>query len=155
MSKNQEGPEPPPDWVNELAGCSPEDALRELAEVVETDTAKMDALPEALREGCGFRFEWGDQGVRFFSVTRNSPDMRMPDQAMTFSATPEEIVISTHAAAKPFRLKVRTEWNEKTGRRVLMVGDEEQELWQISCRALRDLFFGYQIGPAKRLRPDD
>jgi len=141
MSEDQRPHETPPDWVTEIARCSPQNALQDLAQVIEADTAKMNDLPEGLREGCTFQFQWGDRGVDFCSVTRVCPDMKRPDQSLTFSATEESIAIATHAAAEPFRFEVRPVRQEKTGQRVVMVGDEEQELWQISCRALRDLFF--------------
>ena len=145
-------PEPPPDWVAEIARCSPEDALLDLAEVVEADAARMNELPESLREGCVFQFERGSHGTAFFSVTRACPDVRRLDQAVTFQAMEDSIRIAPHASDKFFEIKVSSVWDEESGRRILMVEDEPLELWQISYRALYDLFFGFQDGPAKRPR---
>ena len=145
-------PEPPPDWVTEIARCSPEDALLDLAEVVEADAARMNELPEGLREGCVFRFERGSQGTAFFSVTRCSPHAMRPDQAVTFLAMEGAIRIAPHASDKFFEIKVSPVWDEETGRRILTVENLTLKLWQISYRALYDLFFGFQNGPAKRPR---
>lgn len=146
MSEDQKTREASPDWVAELAGSRPEATLRDLAEVVEVDAARMNGLSEELLENCVFRFDWGRPGTSYFSVTRTSRDPHRLAAAMGFSTADQRIVVRPSGVDEGVGFDVHPEWCEKTGRRVLKVDGEPQKLWQISSPALRHLFFGYQLG---------
>jgi len=118
------------DWVTARSVCSLNRVFQTLYEVIDSDVKTANGLR---LQGVGFHASFQHKKV---VVTREENDDAV--RAVVFELTPVSIVVREGKSKELFSAKPRL---SDTGECMLEVDGQLYQLWQISQKALEDLFF--------------
>lgn len=124
-----------PHWVRARADCTPDFVFKALRELVWRDVAEANEIPPAKRFRRTFRAETITGGPHPMFRVQRSPD----DASIFFHLRSTEIHVAH--GNNELLFAVTPEWNAEESRCDLFVDGVQCELWQISKKALSDLFF--------------
>lgn len=134
------GAQPRPNWVAENDSCRPERTFEDLIAAVEADVAAMNQLSEQARRGCNFEVERRKDMPQFCTVNRYASEgpRRISQGHVSFHCLEGTITVQARGRDES---EVSAELDPETGLRILTIGDERLELWQVSRKILSGLFF--------------
>lgn len=141
MSNRDCSPDDRPNWVDETDSCRPERLFEDLIEAVELDIAAMQELSEEARQDCTFELQRREDFPQFCTVYRYAPDgnHRVSRGDVRFHCLEGTVSVQARGGEE---FKVGAALDPETGLRVLIIDDEDFDLWQVSRRLLHSLFFG-------------
>ncbi len=146
MSKDTDAP----NWVDGWSNCNLETAFNALAQVVERDVEQANRLPKTITNQFAFSFcrHYTDLPEQFV-VTRKPPDNAYGffTVSVIFEKTDHSIKIDYVRQPSDRRdendpsLEVMPKWDMDSAICTLEVDKKIMDAWQISQRALSELFF--------------
>ena len=137
-----------PNWVKTRAECGPAAHLETLCGIVQRDVDQMNELRIGQRSNWGYDTKRGGSGqasIYVYELPAGGEPAFQPAHIL-FWSTADSIDVSLHrlGGMEPKRLfSVTFEWDALQARcKVVIDGNEEVALWQVSQRALEEFFFG-------------
>ena len=112
-----------------------------LAQILERDVDEFNSLPADQRRKRSFRIVSNSEGTHPIVLVEEST-FDGPDNRPSVSFTMSDVAISVNGGGVQFSVKLV--WNSRINACQLHVGDEDtpHEAWEISQKALINLFFG-------------
>ncbi len=135
----------PPSWVMALAECNLDLTFDALRSVVQRDVNEVNQLPAKKRRDYTFKFERNDQGMEPKFLVRRTrenpvdPDNKLDIEVVSFQQTQTFIAVNENGKVLFCAIP---QWNADDLSCHLYVDEKPYEAWQVSQKALANLFFG-------------
>ena len=126
----------PINWVERRATCTIKGIFNCLRKRFDDDVKHMNCQSKEVRNG----FAYIMQSNSSLATVKREPKnhMELEESFVTMAIREERIFVKP---LKTPEFEVLHKWDDKSATCILYVDDEQYEVWQISQKALKDLFF--------------